>query len=261
MPRLMANRRACVAGPRGAAGGRDAWRGAATSCRSTRPIIRTRSRSRRCRRSARQACCVDAKIQAYLGAEPRFPGALPTSIRAVESLGSFVIVRINPDSPSAQDERVRMRRRRGGRARHGRQSTGSCSIPIRSRPFTAITSTTSIAPRPRRRGCSSAAGRGTAAQPDGQGRRRAGESRSSGVAGAGAGMGCRGRGGRRGGAGGRIDDFDQRLARAALGQEPGGFTPSAFWPTRPTIAEARASHRGHVAAPRDRRLSRCGRAR
>ena len=45
----------------------------------------------------------DAKLQAYLGAEPRFPGALPASIRAVESLGSFVIVRINPQRP-AQDE-------------------------------------------------------------------------------------------------------------------------------------------------------------
>jgi hypothetical protein len=46
----------------------------------------------------------DAKLQAYLGAEPRFPGAVPASIRAVESLGSFVIVRINPER-SAQDER------------------------------------------------------------------------------------------------------------------------------------------------------------
>jgi hypothetical protein len=46
----------------------------------------------------------DAKIQAYLGAEPRFPGAVPASIRAVESLGSFVIVRINPER-SAEDER------------------------------------------------------------------------------------------------------------------------------------------------------------
>src|SRR5260370_16029037 len=46
----------------------------------------------------------DAKLHAYLGAEPRFPGAVPRSIRAVESLGSFVIVRINPAAPSAQDE-------------------------------------------------------------------------------------------------------------------------------------------------------------
>src|SRR5438128_2312594 len=46
----------------------------------------------------------DAKLHAYLGAEPRFPGAVPASIRAVESLGSFVIVRINP-GPSAQDGR------------------------------------------------------------------------------------------------------------------------------------------------------------
>jgi hypothetical protein len=43
----------------------------------------------------------DATLHAYLGAEPRFPSAVPTSIRAVESLGSFVIVRINP----AHDER------------------------------------------------------------------------------------------------------------------------------------------------------------
>ncbi len=44
----------------------------------------------------------DAKLQAYLGAEPRFPGAVPASIRAVESLGSFVTVRINPGT-FAQD--------------------------------------------------------------------------------------------------------------------------------------------------------------
>jgi hypothetical protein len=43
----------------------------------------------------------DATLHAYLGAEPRFPSAVPASIRAVESLGSFVIVRINP----AHDER------------------------------------------------------------------------------------------------------------------------------------------------------------
>src|SRR5260370_39113117 len=47
----------------------------------------------------------DAKIQAYLGAAPRFPGAVPASLRAVESLGSFVIVRTNPDRP-AQAERA-----------------------------------------------------------------------------------------------------------------------------------------------------------
>jgi hypothetical protein len=46
----------------------------------------------------------DAKLHAYLGAEPHFPGAMPASIGAVESLGSFVIVRINPER-SAQDER------------------------------------------------------------------------------------------------------------------------------------------------------------
>jgi hypothetical protein len=46
----------------------------------------------------------DAKLHAYLGAEPPLPEALPSSIRAVESLGSFVIVLINP-TRVAQDER------------------------------------------------------------------------------------------------------------------------------------------------------------
>ena len=43
------------------------------------------------------------KIQAYVGREPRFTGKLPDSIRPVESLGSFVIVRINPESSSTRD--------------------------------------------------------------------------------------------------------------------------------------------------------------
>ena len=46
----------------------------------------------------------DAKLHAYLGPELRFPGAVPASVRAVESLGNFVIVRINPER-LAQDER------------------------------------------------------------------------------------------------------------------------------------------------------------
>jgi hypothetical protein len=46
----------------------------------------------------------DAKLHAYLGAEPPFPDALPPSVRAVESLGSYVILRLNPDR-LFQDER------------------------------------------------------------------------------------------------------------------------------------------------------------
>ena len=46
----------------------------------------------------------DAKLHAYLGPELRFPGAVPASVRAVESLGNFVIVRINPER-LARDER------------------------------------------------------------------------------------------------------------------------------------------------------------
>ena len=44
------------------------------------------------------------KIQAYVGAEPRFAGALPDTIKAVESLGAFVVVRVNPASTAARDD-------------------------------------------------------------------------------------------------------------------------------------------------------------
>jgi hypothetical protein len=47
----------------------------------------------------------DAKLHAYLGLEPRFPGAPPKSVRAIESLGDFVIVRINPEH-AAPEERA-----------------------------------------------------------------------------------------------------------------------------------------------------------
>src|SRR6201981_2614325 len=43
---------------------------------------------------------LESKIQAYLGPQPRFSGDVPASIRAVESLGSFVIVLSNPAAPT-----------------------------------------------------------------------------------------------------------------------------------------------------------------
>ncbi|MEX0591449.1 MAG: hypothetical protein WD207_10200 [Xanthobacteraceae bacterium] len=45
------------------------------------------------------------KIQAYVGGAPRFASAPPDSIGSVESLGSFVVVRVNPSSPLARDGR------------------------------------------------------------------------------------------------------------------------------------------------------------
>ncbi len=45
------------------------------------------------------------KIQAYVGRAPRFAGATPASIGSIESLGSFVIVRVNPSSSLARDGR------------------------------------------------------------------------------------------------------------------------------------------------------------
>ena len=44
------------------------------------------------------------KIQAYVGSEPAIANAPKDSIGAIESLGSFVIARINPDSSLAKDQ-------------------------------------------------------------------------------------------------------------------------------------------------------------
>jgi hypothetical protein len=46
---------------------------------------------------------LENKIQAYLGPQPRFSSNVPASIRAVESLGSFVIVLRNPTAPAPTD--------------------------------------------------------------------------------------------------------------------------------------------------------------
>jgi hypothetical protein len=45
------------------------------------------------------------KIQAYVGNAPRFAGARPETIGNIESLGSFVILRLNPASRLTGDER------------------------------------------------------------------------------------------------------------------------------------------------------------
>ena len=47
----------------------------------------------------------DAEIQAYVGRGPPFSGVLPDVIGSVESLGSFVMVRVNPESPLISDEK------------------------------------------------------------------------------------------------------------------------------------------------------------
>lgn len=48
----------------------------------------------------------ESKIHAYVGGEPVFAGSVPDSVRRVESLGSFLLVRVNPDSAMAKDERA-----------------------------------------------------------------------------------------------------------------------------------------------------------
>src|SRR5947207_1264318 len=49
----------------------------------------------------------DGKIQAFVGSELRLGAAPSEPMRAIESLGSFVIVRVNPASPLAKDEQSR----------------------------------------------------------------------------------------------------------------------------------------------------------
>lgn len=44
------------------------------------------------------------KIHAYVGAQPEFAGPVPSSVRHIESLGSFLIVRVNP--AAAGDEKT-----------------------------------------------------------------------------------------------------------------------------------------------------------
>ena len=46
----------------------------------------------------------ERKIQAYVGAAPRFAGPPPDFVRLIESLGSFVIVRVNPQSARVPEE-------------------------------------------------------------------------------------------------------------------------------------------------------------
>jgi hypothetical protein len=48
---------------------------------------------------------IAGKIQAYVGSAPGFAGAPPATVESVESLGSFVLVRVNPASRLASDER------------------------------------------------------------------------------------------------------------------------------------------------------------
>ena len=80
------------------------WRGAATSCRSILPSIRTRSRSRRSLPTARPTRCATARSRPMSDSGLRFAGAPPAEVRAIELLGSFVTVRVNPDSALARDE-------------------------------------------------------------------------------------------------------------------------------------------------------------
>ncbi len=56
----------------------------------------------------------EAKLHAYLGPEPRFAGTTPQSVRTVESLGNFVMVRANPERASCDIVEAVVRDMAGG---------------------------------------------------------------------------------------------------------------------------------------------------
>ena len=84
---------------------RSPWRAAATSCRSIRLIIRMRSRSRRWRPERAADAPARRQDPCLCRRTPSFAGAIRRDRSPpIESLGSFVIVRVNPASPLAKDE-------------------------------------------------------------------------------------------------------------------------------------------------------------
>ena len=46
----------------------------------------------------------EGRIQAYVGNGMSFSGSSPGELQAIESLGSFILVRTNPASPRARDD-------------------------------------------------------------------------------------------------------------------------------------------------------------
>lgn len=47
----------------------------------------------------------DAKLHAYIGAAPHFVGGVPEHVQAVDSIGSYIVVQVNPSSPRGVDDK------------------------------------------------------------------------------------------------------------------------------------------------------------
>ena len=81
----------------------------------------------------RPICCAPASCMPMSAAPPAFARRAADSIGSVESLGSFVVVRLNPNSPLAKDEASACAAAGPSCAtwRRERAAAGSSSIPIR----------------------------------------------------------------------------------------------------------------------------------
>ena len=135
------------------------------------------------------------KLQAYVGDAGQSAFAASDKIGTVESLGAFVIVRLNPDSDFAKDRSLGLRRRGRARARHEWQGQRLDRPPL---PGDAL-------PRRLPRPCRSRRGRPAASsgcapvhrRHQGSRDRRPAKPRSPGLVDRWHQLGCRGRGGQR----------------------------------------------------------------
>jgi hypothetical protein len=76
-----------------------------------------------------------SKIQAYVGGRPAFTGAPPESISAAESLGTFVLVSLDPQSPSARDDAAACAAMGALLRKLNREATGFVFHPYPVTPF------------------------------------------------------------------------------------------------------------------------------
>ncbi len=177
-----------------------AW--AATSSRSIRPTIRTRSRSRRSRPQQAAAAAAAPASCTPISAVPHASSAIrQCRSNLSQSLGSFVILKLNPGSALAGDEISACAAVRAIVREHGRQGRGSVRPSLSGH---ALARRLSAPCRPggggtRTRACAGAdvtmpAGRELKVRAD---RRAGAKPHTARLARRWRGLGCRDRGGRR----------------------------------------------------------------
>ena len=191
------------------------------------------------------------KIQAYVGPGLGFAGAPPPEIGTIESLGSFVVVRVNPASARATDEASACAVVKAVM----RELAAQGDVVLHPYPVTPFHGDylhhADLAAAAKTRFCRR---RWASRRPQGAGARPARTTPSALVRGRSR-LGCRGRRGRRGRTRGLRDIRGERLVRAALGED-------RLVPCRASARRCRERTRPRTtrldrsAAPRERRFHR-----